>query len=331
MSRHRYRLYGLTVESELSLFHPTSPDRLTAVDVTIAVGAPLVPDSPVSGECLASYRAGTGAGYSFFRTDDGYLLRYEGTCEFSISRSLDQVTVSVTEGAQGGVENVLAAGAVLSFILIMRGEPVLHASAVQVDGRALAFVGYSGMGKSTMATLMCAAGGSLITDDVLRLDLGPVSSGGSPGCYLGATELRLRKAAADLTRMFEAPPGHRTTGDKRDALRVRPATTERLPLAAIVIPRPRRDVDDLVVTRLSGKESLLALLRFPRIVGWQSGPVIGSEFEHVATVVEAVPVYTADVPWGPPFRPDIAPRILAAAGLPATDLERSAHVDVGRR
>ena len=65
---------------------------------------------------------------------------------------------------------MLVGGTLLAFVLTMRGEAVLHASAVQVGDAALAFVGASGMGKSTMATLLCADGARLVTDDVLRLD-----------------------------------------------------------------------------------------------------------------------------------------------------------------
>ena len=70
---------------------------------------------------------------------------------------------------------------------------MLHASAVAVDGIGLAFVGQSGRGKSTVAALMCVDGAELVTDDVLTVDPGPPVR-----CQGGASELRLRAAAAHL-------------------------------------------------------------------------------------------------------------------------------------
>lgn len=319
MSLPSYVLYGLTVQSEVPLFEPQAGSG-GAADVLVEVGTALDHDAEEpAGERLASYRFGTGAGYLFIHALDGsYVLRYEKLCDFVVSPGLDRVTVRSFPGANDGTVSVLIAGTVLSFVLITRDEPVLHASAVQVGDQAVAFVGYSGMGKSTMATLLCAAGGRLVTDDVLRLDLGPTTSGQPPTCYLGPTEVRLRKAASELVDLFGDQPRRRTTGDARDALQVRNATTERLPLAAIVIPRPQHDIDEVAVTRLPAKDAMLTLLRFPRIVGWEAGAVIGAEFQHVATVASAVPVYTADIPWGPPFSEAIAPTLLDAigAGLP---------------
>ena len=156
-------------------------------------------------------------------------------------------------GADPDLLSVLVSGTLLAFVLTMRGETVLHASAVQVGDAALAFVGASGMGKSTMATLLCADGARLVTDDVLRLD----TTSAPPTCALGATELRLRKGADHLAERFAnqlgSAPGLRTTGDARQALAAAPATTEDLPLAALVVPVPdhspeRRTAE---ITRLS--------------------------------------------------------------------------------
>ncbi|MDQ7993990.1 MAG: hypothetical protein AAGC63_16635, partial [Propionicimonas sp.] len=76
-------------------------------------------------------------------------------CDFEIDSSLSEVMVCPFEDMQPGLDRVLATGTLLSIVLQLRGDCVLHASAVERDGRALAFVGQSGRGKSTMATLMC--------------------------------------------------------------------------------------------------------------------------------------------------------------------------------
>ena len=58
---------------------------------------------------------------------------------------------------------------VLSYALLKLGYEVLHATAVIVDGEALALLGPSGYGKSTLAAAFLSAGYPVLTDDLLVL------------------------------------------------------------------------------------------------------------------------------------------------------------------
>ena len=60
-------------------------------------------------------------------------------------------------------------GPVLGFVLRLRGVTCLHASAVAVDGQAIALVGSPGAGKSTIAAAFAQCGFSIIADDVVAL------------------------------------------------------------------------------------------------------------------------------------------------------------------
>ncbi|MBW4555593.1 MAG: hypothetical protein KME59_06585 [Trichormus sp. ATA11-4-KO1] len=60
-------------------------------------------------------------------------------------------------------------GTVMSILLYQRGLFVLHGSAVEFDGSAIAFVGKSGWGKSTIAAALHAKGHRIITDDVVAI------------------------------------------------------------------------------------------------------------------------------------------------------------------
>jgi len=59
-------------------------------------------------------------------------------------------------------------------ILSRRRALVLHACAVEIDGRALVFTGHSGAGKSTIAEIAESAGGRVMSDDrtILAVDEG---------------------------------------------------------------------------------------------------------------------------------------------------------------
>lgn len=54
---------------------------------------------------------------------------------------------------------------VLPYVLALRGEVVLHASGSVIDGTGVAFLGPSGMGKSTLATALGQRGHPVLTDD----------------------------------------------------------------------------------------------------------------------------------------------------------------------
>jgi len=60
---------------------------------------------------------------------------------------------------------------VLPLAATLQGLEPLHASAVALDGRGIAFVGHSGAGKTSVVTHLTSAGAALLTDDVLSLDV----------------------------------------------------------------------------------------------------------------------------------------------------------------
>lgn len=307
------RLYGCTIRSEIPIYQQRPVPVDAAVDLEINLGRRIghADDLP-AGQVLIQLRSERDL-YVALATPDGYQLRFYGTCDIRLNPELTRATIEPVDGADEAVISVLAGGTLLAFVLAMRGAAVLHGSAVQIGDSAVAFVGASGMGKSTMATLMCVDGARLITDDLLRLDLGNTP----PTCSLGATELRLRNAAAQLAGRFAHTPGHRVTGDERDALALAATAPEDLPLRAIVIPFPDKtpDLSGPTVERLDPMAAFLMLSRFPRLLGWEDGKVLARQFQQLGAVVDNVPVYAACLPWGPPFAADLAARVRAAVGL----------------
>lgn len=318
----RYLLHGLVVDSEVELHQDRRSQA--AVDLTVRFGSGMTPalERP-AGHVLLHYETAERRLFTATTDEAGYRLRFYGTADFVVDEELRNVVIHAVDAASRDVLGVLVAGTLLSFVLALRGVTVLHASAVAVGGTVVAFVGSSGMGKSTMATLLCAAGGQLVTDDVLRVDLSPPR----PRCHLGATAVRLRKSAGDLAGMFAQRPAHRVTGDGRDSLTTVPATSDLLPLGALVIPVPQHGskTSRPELVRLDRKHGLLSLLQFPRLVGWEDAAVLSRQLADLGALVEAVPVYVARLPWGPPFSDRLAEEVLAGLDLevpaPATGFE----------
>lgn len=76
-----------------------------------------------------------------------------------------------------------------------RGVPVLHASAVSFGDRAVAFIGPSGVGKSTLCAGLVRSGCGFVADD--GLPLWEEAEGGDWRCGLGPPWLRLWPSALE--------------------------------------------------------------------------------------------------------------------------------------
>jgi preprotein translocase subunit Sss1 len=81
----------------------------------------------------------------------------------------NQITVQPSSGVDEKVLSSCILGTAFSVLLQQRGLLVLHASAVIIDGKAIAFIGFSGAGKSTTASAFMRSGYPVITDDVLAI------------------------------------------------------------------------------------------------------------------------------------------------------------------
>ena len=160
-----YSVCGLRLRSELELNLPRCADGVWDVDIHWGED---IDDSgvPPSGQPIASFVHDNVAWYTAAASDSGYVLRFKGCGEFFISADLRDLEVRKDPLGEVELLPILLAGTVTAFLLALRGETVLHASAVAIDGAAVAFVGQSGRGKSTIAALLCVAGAELVTDDV---------------------------------------------------------------------------------------------------------------------------------------------------------------------
>lgn len=294
---HRYRHSGLVVEAACPLPmvpHAPSGDR---VDITLRLRrSGLVGHERPAGRLLLEEPDDEdGSGYAATEHAQGYTLRFNGCADFHIDAGLRHVEVVGDPDSDPGYVPILFSGTVISFLLTMRGHHVLHASAIQLGDRAVAFVGESGQGKTTVAAMLCSQGARLVTDDVLRVDLGA-----APVVHRGGPELRLRPGSRAFAEGFVLEADRYETADARTAVKPREAE-DVLPLAAVVIPLPVRGLRQVGVRGLARMQALTTLLRYPRVLGWEDDAVLSAHLAAAGRLVETTPVLIADIPWGPPF------------------------------
>jgi hypothetical protein len=85
-------------------------------------------------------------------------------------------------------------GQILPAVAALRGAEVLHASAVAVGGRAIAFAGDPGLGKSSLAVQMMLRGHRLLSEDVVAIRADPSRVLADPGARM----LNLREDESEL-------------------------------------------------------------------------------------------------------------------------------------
>src|SRR2546421_12252878 len=103
-------------------------------------------------------------------------------------RNGKEIIIEPFPGAEERLLRLPLWGAVLAILLHQRGLLVLHASAVGINGSAVAFIGGKGQGKSTTAATIYARGHKLLADDVVALDM---NNSGGPMVLSGIPQFKL--------------------------------------------------------------------------------------------------------------------------------------------
>jgi hypothetical protein len=194
-----YRAFGLNIESALELPELLPCEQGTEVverspDVTIRL-------DPID-SCA---KPGKGNKRYIVPAPDGICLGWPDVGDFLV-RGGREIVVDPAPGASEPLLRLFLLGTTMAMLLHQRGDvAVLHASAVSIDGQALAFVGAKGYGKSTMAASLLARGHELLSDDVLAVDVRaptPIALAGFPHLKLWPDSLNcLGHDVVDLPRL----------------------------------------------------------------------------------------------------------------------------------
>jgi hypothetical protein len=180
-------------------------------------------------------------------------------------------------------------GQALSFALVNCGLEPLHATTVLVNGEAIAFLGESGFGKSTLAASFLEAGYGMLTDDLLILEK---NSGGFVA-YPGPPRIKLYP---HLARRFLGPSqGMKMNSESRKVIlplggaRVSRSPAPLKALYTLAAPPTSRKQPTRIAI-LPPRESFMALVRNTfnsRIV---HSARLARQFRQTAQAVSEIPV-----------------------------------------
>lgn len=176
--RCRYRVYGMSLESDVALALSMDPCP-TRADIEIRSAPARFFRHAIAG---ASFEPALPAWYRYARLNDGSsYLRWRRLGEFLVSPDGRSLTCRRFERASSESFQVYLVQRALSFALVRQGLEPLHATAVVSGDRAIAFLGDTGAGKSSLAACFLAAGDTLLTDDLLLLRRSPQGVVACPG------------------------------------------------------------------------------------------------------------------------------------------------------
>lgn len=235
---YQYSLYHLNIASDISFpdleeVEFKTPDIIIKQNNLVAEKAELPNDGVLEVIYVENHEIG-------IKISDGKRIEYKSltTLGLPIIRSY-----------------LLASG--LGAILHQRGYPVLHGSAVEIDGEAVLFCGDSGMGKSNTAACFLKKGKKLLADDMCPI----IFQNGKP--MLATSHMNLKLTKRDIQAIGLSDRKSVDWGDSKEKHRLiadyenQPST---LPIRAIYMLEPASD-ETLDLQKINGSKCIYYLVK----------------------------------------------------------------------
>jgi hypothetical protein len=286
----RYDVFGGILDSEIEipeLRSARSPTAGTTWTFRVRAGQPPVHE-PAS--ILARDEIGGGVEVTLIQVGGGRALVHADTGHFHIAEGGRAIEWYPAAGAPVELARLDLIGRVLATALQLMGAVCLHASAVDVGGRAIAFLAPKGYGKTTTAVALTYAGARLITDDTLAVFPAP-----TPTCVPGVQSARLRRdSAARFDRTRTDPLREGGEGRVVDAPPPELIMTRRAPLAALYILSPANAARIPAVERrlLPPVTAAMSILSHVKVGALQGRNEAVANLDRATGLAATVPVYS---------------------------------------
>jgi hypothetical protein len=289
---YSYCAFGLSIRSTHQI-PGLNPGPASAPDIQISFSAPPKRVAELDGtelwyaqgrdDGLDGLRVWRVGGSAYFR------LSYGDGTDFFIDRAGTEVYATWRESSTLEDTSIYLLGPVLGFALRLRGIPCLHASAVEIDGRAVALLGPAQAGKSTTAAAFAHLGYPVLTDDVAPI----LEVGGVLRVQPAYPQLRLWPDSVSMLYGSEnALPPLTPTWTKRGLDLTRNGyrfAREPLPLAAVYVLGDRQPRRDAHVEAVTGRERMRLLLAHSYVGYLLDRGMREREFASLARVASQIP------------------------------------------
>jgi len=250
----------------------------------------------------------------FYRVGLGYLLRFPGLADFEVSGDGSVVTAYPAETTDNVTMEHLYINQVVPLALSRQGRPSFHASVVTVPGGAVAFLGKTGMGKSTLAASFALENGEFLTDDSLLVEET------EEGCLARPSHasLRLWEDSVDALvgdRLRLAAAISYSTKARLLAGDALSHHGEALPLLAAFLLE-WEGVSQVAVRTLEGADRQIAWVGNSFLLDIEDRSLLAEHFDWTHRIAAAVPTFALDYPRDYGMLPDVRDAIRnCVAGL----------------
>lgn len=287
-----YRLYGLTIASDDLLPGVTSAVH-GEVDVRVRCVSSSKPSPSFSNWFMHWHLPRGELWLSFAKMDGNYLLRFNELADFLIKDNGNEIICMPSVKTPSETINHLLLDQVIPLVINLRGGEALHASAVLLPQGVVAFAGPAGSGKSTLAGGFLVFGYRHVSDDCLTL-LEKNQDVYAIPAYPG---LRLWDDA--LSHLFGDNGTHESvahyTDKRRFNLEKRLAAhcTEPKPLRRLYVIADLSELEgktDIVIERLSSRDSFMALVRCAFRLDITDNNMLRRQFHFLERVASTVSV-----------------------------------------
>lgn len=246
---------------------------------------------------------------AFWKLPEGYLIRFPGLADFLLSNDQQIRCASQPNVPQHTIEH-LVLDHVLPRVLSHEGRTVLHAAAMEIDGRAIAFLGDTGWGKSTLTASLWRAGYPLVNDDcVVIMNDDPVTAVGTyPGMrLLSDSALALGTQDEETTPVAHYSSKRRiSVNAEKGAVRSDPILLQQVYL----LTPPNIETTDVNITEIPLHERFIHLLEHSFRLDPTDKARNAAEFGRLTTLAERLPMFRLQYPRRFDALPDVHSALL---------------------
>ena len=276
---------------------------------------PIPPREPGSSDWIHHWPDESGA-MSLARSGDGndLLLRFPGLADFVISK--DGRRLGAWPAPEAGTETLhhLLLDQVLPRVLAHQGRLVLHAGAVRIGQVAIAFIGETGRGKSTLTASFHAAGYPLLSDDGLVLMQGDGTTCAQP------TYPSLRLWPEAVAGLFArtpdlAPMAHYSSKQRVTLTDTADNTPVSLAAIYVLAPETHEDAAGISLTTVSPSEACMAIISNSFQLDVTDRPRAMNLLTVASDFAQQLPMFSLTFPRSFECLPDVREAILRQHGL----------------
>jgi len=239
----------------------------------------------------------------FHRSSNGYLLRFPGLADFEVSADGKTVVAYPAEGAGDATVEHLYINQLVPLALSRQGQPAFHASVVTVAGGAVAFLGETGMGKSTLAASFALGDATFLTDDALLIE----ETGGICMASPSHASLRLWEDSLEALATDGAPLADPVSYSSKARLLAGESlsyTDKPQPLIAAFVLEDKNGAT-VSIKELNGLDRYMAWIRNSFLLDVEDRDLLGQHFDWTHRISSVVPTFALDYPRDYGILPDV--------------------------